>query len=285
MLAGKTILITGATNGIGQVAALELARQNAKVVIASRSAAKCEQTVQNIKSAVPNAQVEYIAGDLSTLSGIRQIATQFLSTHQRLDVLLNNAGGYFNTRQETADGLEMTFALNHMSYFLLTHLLLDTLKATAAEAGEARIINVSSSAHKVPALTIDDLQRKKAFRGFRVYGESKLMNVLFTQELAERLKSSAVTVNALHPGFVRTGFGRNNAGIVATLLSVLQVFALTPEKGAETSIYLASSPDVKGVSGQYFVKKKAEAPGKAAQDLNVQHQLWDISAKIAGMSA
>lgn len=284
MLNGQTILITGATNGIGEITALELARQGAQVVIVSRSGPKCEQTVQKIRDAVPNAHVEFIASDLSTLSGIRSAATQFLGKYDKLNVLVNNAGGFFNARHETADGFEMTFALNHMSYFLITHLLLDTLKATAISDGEARVVNVSSSAHRGSTVDLDDLQRQKKFSGFRAYGESKLMNILFTQELAERLKGSKVTANVLHPGFVRTGFGRNNTGIISLVLKVIQTFALTPEQGAETSIYLASSPEVKGVSGQYFEKKKAVQPDKGAQRLDDPKKLWTISERLSGVS-
>lgn len=286
MMQGKTVLITGATNGIGEVAALELARAGAQVVIVSRSAQKCADTVKRIQQQTGNAAVSYIANDLSLMSGIRAAAETFRERHDRLDVLLNNAGGLFTKRQLTSEGLEMTFALNHMSYFLLTHLLLDTLKATAKQTGDVRVINVSSGAHYAARrIRFDDLTREKSYNAFGVYAESKLMNVLFTQELAHRLGGTGVSANALHPGFVRTGFGKNNKGFANAIFSLIQVFALTPEQGAETSIYLASDETVRGVTGKYFTKKKPAAVNKLCQDITVQQQLWRVSEQIAGLPA
>jgi NAD(P)-dependent dehydrogenase (short-subunit alcohol dehydrogenase family) len=282
MLQGKTVLVTGATNGIGEVSALELARMGAQVVVVSRSADKCATTVQNIQRTTGNQNVAYIAGDLSSLAGIRQVASTFLERYNRLDVLLNNAGGVFTSRQLSPDGYEMTFALNHLSYFLLTNLLLDTLKVTAKQHGEARVVNVSSGAHfgARNGINFDDLNRQKSYSSFGVYAETKLMNVLFTIELARRLANTGVTTNALHPGFVRTGFGKNNTSIVTAVFSALQVFALSPEKGAETSIYLASSPEVKNVTAKYFDKKKAVASSGASHDANAQQKLWRLSEEL-----
>lgn len=282
MLNGKTILITGATSGIGQIAALELARSGAEVVIASRSASKCQATVQMIQTQTGNTNVSYIAADLSTLAGMRQAAETFLSRHTQLHVLLNNAGGLFNQREVTTDGYEMTLALNHLSYFVVTNLLLNTLKATAATAGEARIINVSSSAHYMSrGINFDDLQHTKRYFGFSVYSETKLMNVLFTNELARRLQGTNVTANSLHPGFVQTGFGKNNVGWLMRLFGVISGrMAITPEQGAQTSIHLAASPDVKGISGKYWTASKQETPGKLALDTQLQEKLWRVSEAL-----
>lgn len=281
---GKTVLVTGATNGIGEVTALELARMGAHVVLVSRSAERCQASVDKIRTATGSSAVEYIAADLSELAGVHQAAEEFLARHQALDVLVNNAGAYFNERRLSRNGYEMTFALNHLSYFLLTHLLLDALHAAGSVNGEARIVNVSSDAHKVGALNFDDmLRREKKYSGFGVYGESKLMNVMFTYALARRLENSTVTANVLHPGFVRTGFGRNNGGLLNTVFGFLQIFALTPEQGAETNIHLASSPEVKGISGQYFTKKRAVESSSASYDRAAQERLWQLSAEITGV--
>lgn len=282
MLNGKTILITGATNGIGEIAALELARAGATVVIASRSESKCAASVKKIQSETGNTNVSYITGDLSSLAGIRAIAATFQERHDSLYTLVNNAGGVFTKREVTVDGYEMTFALNHLSYFLLTNLLLETLKATAARDGEARVVNVSSSAHRAArgGIKFDDLQRKDGYSSFGVYGESKLMNILFTNELARRLDGTGVTANSLHPGFVRTGFGMGNQSILTKLFEVIRVFAISPEEGAQTSIYLASSPQVKGITGKYFAKKKAEKPSNAALDTFAAEKLWQVSTEL-----
>lgn len=285
MLQGKTIIITGATNGIGEVAALELARSGAHVVIISRSEERCAATAKRITAETGNSAVSYIAADLSTLEGMRSAASQFLATHDRLHVLMNNAGALYTSREVSADGYEKTFALNHLSYFLLTNLLLDTLKNTAAAEGEARIVNVSSSAHfSARGISFDDLQRKKSYNAFLVYSETKLMNILFTRELARRLAGTGVTANALHPGFVRSGFGMNNRAWWIRLFDMMRAFAISPEEGAQTSIYLAASPEVKGVSGKYFDKKKAVEVSKAARDTSAQERLWRISEELTGLN-
>lgn len=281
---GKTVIVTGATNGIGEITALELARQGAEVVVVSRSNAKLENTVNKIKSETGNQDVSYIQGDLSSLAEIRQVADEFLQTHNRLDVLVNNAGAYFSNRQESVDGNEMTFALNHLNYFLLTNLLLDVLKQTAQETGDARIVNVSSAAHSGSKVNFDDIQANNGYSGFGRYGESKLMNLLFTYELAQQLEGTNVTANALHPGFVNTGFGMNNGGWMSKILGVLQsVVAISPEKGAETNIYLASSPKVRGISGKYWDKKAQKKSSDASHDTQAQKRLWQISEDLVGM--
>ncbi len=282
MLQGKIIAVTGATNGIGEVAARELARSGAEVVVISRSESKCAATVEKIKSETGSQAVSYIAADLSTLNGMRHAAETIRARFNKLHVLLNNAGGLFTSRQVTADGYEMTFALNHLSYFVVTNALLDLLKATAASDGEARVVNVSSDAHySARGVNFDDLLRKKGYNAFGVYSETKLMNILFTNELARRLEGTGVTANSLHPGFVRTGFGMNNSGWFVRLFGIVTQFAaISPEEGAQTSIYLASSPEVRGVTGQYFVKKQIKTPSAAARDSYLQEKLWRVSEEL-----
>jgi retinol dehydrogenase 12 len=210
-LSGQVCLVTGATSGIGRVTAEVLAQRGATVIVVGRNPNKTAQAVAAIQAATGNANVESLLADLSVQAQVRALAAQFLAHHSRLDVLLNNAGAVFGARQETADGLEMTFALNHLSYFLLTNLLLDTLKATAREHGGARIVNVASNSHRrVAGLRFDDLQGRSGYFGYRAYGASKLANVLFNLELSRRLAGSGVTANAVHPGLVSTGFGGNN---------------------------------------------------------------------------
>jgi NAD(P)-dependent dehydrogenase (short-subunit alcohol dehydrogenase family) len=286
MLQGQTIVVTGATNGIGEIAATALAKAGAQIVIVSRSETRCKETIARIRTATGNDSLSYIAADLSLLRDMHRTADTILERHDRLHVLLNNAGAFFNTREVTADGYEKTFALNHMSYFVLTTRLLDLLKRTASQDGEARVINVSSGAHvgASKGIPFDDIHHSKGYSGFGVYSESKLMNLMFTYALARRLEGTDVTVNALHPGFVRTGFGMNNGGIVATLLGLTQrFFALTPEQGAETSIYLASSPNIKGVTGKYFVDKKERSSSSISYDKTQQERLWQLSEELASV--
>lgn len=283
MMENKVILVTGATDGIGEVAARELARQGATVVIVSRTQAKLEHTVSSIQQETGNENVSWIQADLSSMADVRRTAEEFLQRHDRLDVLLNNVGANFTQRYETVDGYEKTLALNHLSYFLLTHLLLDTLKKTAAEQGEARIINVSSSAHRGSGIDFDNLQRQKGFNPLTVYGQTKLMNILFTYALDRRLEGTNVTVNALHPGFVNTNFG-NDGGFVGWMIGTLQnLFALSPDEGAQTSVYLASSPDVKGVSGKYWAEKQQRQSSAASYDRQAQERLWTISEELVGL--
>jgi NAD(P)-dependent dehydrogenase (short-subunit alcohol dehydrogenase family) len=280
-LQGKTILITGATNGIGKVAALELAKMGAQVVIVGRSTSKTQTVLNEIKAANPSASVEMLIADLSVISEVQRLADAFKEKYSRLDVLINNAGAAFSERHESADGLEMTFALNHMSYFLLTNLLLDTLKVSAP----ARIVNVASEAHTGGKINFDDLQnrRNEGKGGFGAYPDSKLMNVMFTYELTRRLAGTQVTANALHPGFVRTGFGSNLKGLFGLIMPVVLLFALPPAKGADTIIYLASSPDVEGVSGKYWEKRKIINSSPNSLVEADQRRLWDETAKIIGL--
>ena len=275
-LAGKVCLVTGATGGIGLITAQTLAERGATVVLASRSASKCAEVAARITAETGNAQVSYLAGDLSSMAQVRAVAEQFLAQHERLDVLVNNAGAVFSSRQVSADGYEMTMALNHLNYFYLTQLLQDRLLASAP----ARIVNVSSDAHKMGSMRFDDLMSERGYNGFGVYSMSKLANVLFTYELARRLEGSGVTANALHPGFVASNFGRSNGGMWNMFMPVVQLFAISPQRGAETSIHLAASPAVEGVTGQYFDKKRAVASSPASHDIAAQRRLWDVSEQL-----
>ena len=275
-LAGKVCLVTGATGGIGLITAQTLAARGADVVLVSRSAAKCEQAVAQIKAETGNRQVSYLAGDLSSMAQVQSVAERFLAQHDRLDVLVNNAGAVFASRQVSADGYEMTMALNHLNYFYLTTLLLDRLLASAP----ARIVNVSSDAHRIGRIDFDDLMSERRYSSFGVYSMSKLANVLFTYELARRLEGSDVTANALHPGFVASNFGRSNGGVWNMFMPVVQLFAISPQRGAETSLYLAASPAVEGVTGQYFDKRRPVKSSPASYDVATQRRLWEVSEEL-----
>jgi NAD(P)-dependent dehydrogenase (short-subunit alcohol dehydrogenase family) len=280
-MTGKTVLVTGATGGIGKIAALELARMGANVALVARNEAKGEATLDEIKTATGNTNLELYLADLSSMADIRKLAAEFKAKRTSLDVLVNNAGAYYNERKLSADGLEMTFALNHVAYFLLTNLLLDALKA----APKARVVSVSSAAHTSGKINFDNLQGEKKFSGWQAYSDSKLENVLFTIELARRLEGSTVTANCLHPGFVKTAFGSGNTGFIAGLLGLAQsLLAITPEAGADTIIYLASSDEVEGVTGKYFEKRQVKTSSPASMDQSTQKRLWDVSAKQTGLS-
>ncbi len=273
---GKTILITGATNGIGLVTARELARMGAQTVIVSRSAEKCALAVEQIKQETGNTEVEFIAADLSTRDGVQHTAHEFKKRHTRLDVLLNNAGALFFSRQVTADDIEMTFALNHLNYFHLTILLLDILKTS----GPARIINVSSDAHVGAKMNFDDLQYEKNYRGLKAYAQSKLANILFTYELARKLQDTRVTANALHPGFISTGLAKNNGWIIKYGMALLAPFQRKPKQGAQTGIYLASSAEVEGISGKYFEESKSLPSDPASYNRASAERLWQVSLEM-----
>ncbi len=274
----KVVLVTGATNGIGYEAAKVLAGQGAMTVGVGRNPQKCADAAQRIKSITGNAKVEFLVADLSRQAEVRQVTDEFKHKYDRLDVLLNNAGAFFARREESAEGIEMTWALNHLNYFLLTDLLLDVIKASAP----ARIVNVSSEAHgRAKAIQFDDVEFKHGFSGWAVYGHSKLANVMFTYELARRLNGTQVTANVLHPGFVATGFGHNNGGLMRTGMNVVQkIAARKPEQGAATSVYLASSPEVDGVTGKYFSDEKETKSSAASYDVAAQQRLWALSEQM-----
>ena len=278
---GKICLVTGGTNGIGKATAQALAQMGATVVIVGRDAQKAAQVSKEIQAASGNQNVDWLLADLSSQQDIRHLVTEFKSKYSQLHVLINNAGGTFMTRQLSVDGIEMTFALNHLAYFLVTNLLLDTIKASAP----ARIINVSSDAHSGGKIDFDNLQGERSYSGIGPYGNSKLANILFTTELARRLEGTGVTVNVLHPGLVSTGFGKNNPGLLMKIMGVvIPLIARSPEKGAETSIYLASSPAVQSITGKYFVDCKVTQPAPQATDSAVARKLWDVSAEMVHLA-
>ena len=277
----KTCLITGGTNGIGKVAALELARMGATIIIVGRNAAKTAQLVEEIKAATGSKTVDSLLGDLSSQADVRRVAAEFKQKYTRLHVLLNNAGVLNMDRKLSVDGIEMTFAVNHLAYFLLTNLLLDTIKASAP----ARIVNVSSGAHTNGRVDFDNLQGERRYRGMLAYSTSKLENILFTVELARRLAGTGVTVNALHPGFVNTGWAKNGNGLMPKLMAVITpLLARTPEKGAETSIYMASSPEVETITGKYFFDCKPKQPTEQATDMTAAKKLWEVSAQLVKLA-
>lgn len=279
---GKICLVTGATNGIGKATAQALAQMGATVVIVGRNPAKCAAVVSEIKHLSGNDAVEALIADLSIMAEVRQVADQFKAKYQKLHVLINNAGGAFGKRQFTSEGFEKTFALNHLNYFLLTSLLLDTLKSSAP----ARIINVSSDSHKSAHLDFDDLQSEKGNFVFNAYGRSKLANVMFSYELARRLSDSGVTCNVLHPGLVRTGFASNLGTVASAVIGFFMRFVgSTPEQGAQTSVYLATSPVVENVTGKYWEKSKVVPSGRAAYDEAAWTRLWEVSDKMVAARA
>lgn len=272
----KICLITGGTSGIGQATALALAQMGATVVVVGRSEERCQNTVAHIQRETGNFHVGYLLADLSVQSQVRQLAENFKARYKRLDVLVNDAGAIFLRRQLSADGIEMTFAVNHLAYFLLTNLLLDTLKINAP----ARVVNVASNSHLGQHLDFDNLQLKRGYNPMRAYGRSKLCNLYFTYELARRLDGTGVTVNAMHPGFVHTNMAANNGWLVRLFLPLIHRNSLTPEQGASTVIYLASSPDVETVTGKYFVREREVASDPISYDEAVAKRLWEVSEKM-----
>jgi retinol dehydrogenase-12 len=279
-IAGKTCLVTGATAGIGRVTALELAHMGANVVIVGRNPAKCAVTAIEIREETGNPAVEFLVADLSSQDQIRCLVNAFKERHERLDVLVNNAGAIYLGREKSVDGIEKTFALNHLSYFLLTNLLLDVMKDSAP----ARIINVSSSAHKEARLNMRDIHSPHRYFGWRAYSRSKLCNVLFTYELARRVKGTGITVNALHPGLVATNFLTNNGLLGRFCNFLLGVRGISVEAGASTSVYAATSPDMVGLTGKYMVKKRSVRSSKSSYDEEQAAALWELSARLTGVS-
>jgi NAD(P)-dependent dehydrogenase (short-subunit alcohol dehydrogenase family) len=280
----KICLITGATSGIGKATAMGLANMGASVVMVGRDRGRGEAALAEIKEKCTNASVDLMLADLSSQQEIRRLADEFKEAYPRLDVLINNAGLFRSKRITTADGLEMTFAVNHLAYFLLTKLLLDVLEASAP----SRIVNVSSGEQRNGTIDFDDLQGEKGYEGPKAYSQSKLADVLFTYELARRLEGTGVTANCLHPGGripVRTNFGSGVSGVFGFTVRALRPLMISPEKGAETSIYLASSQEVEGLSGRYFVKKAESRSSDVSYDERIAKRLWEVSADLTNLPA
>jgi NAD(P)-dependent dehydrogenase (short-subunit alcohol dehydrogenase family) len=273
---GKVVVLTGGTSGIGQVAAVELARQGARIILIARDRDRAADAIADICKAGPGLAHRAVHANLASIAETRRVAAEIAAAEQRVDVLINNAGALFNRRQTSPEGLEMTFAVNHMAYFVLT----EGLKQTLAGSAPARIVNTASAAHRGAKLDFDDLQSEHGYSGFQVYGRSKLCNILFTRELARRLKGGGVTANCLHPGFVATRFGDGSGGLLQALMPVAKLGAISPQKGAETIVYLASSPEVASMSGLYFYQCKPEAPSPAAQDDAAASRLWAESQRL-----
>jgi NAD(P)-dependent dehydrogenase (short-subunit alcohol dehydrogenase family) len=288
---GKVIVITGATSGIGQVAAEKLAAMGARIAQVARDRERGQAAMARLNQISPGIAHTIYYADLSRLREMKRVAAEIAQAEQRIDVLINNAGAMFGTRQLTEDGLERTFALNHMSYFVMAQVLRDRLAASAP----ARVVNTASDAHTSGPVDFNDLQSEKAYRfnltdwmryggpAFKVYARSKLMNILYTRELARKLSGTDVTANSLHPGFVSTRFGDQTGGLIGFGIGIAKRFALTPEKGAETLVYLASSPEVATVTGEYFHRCRPATPSREAQDDAKAQRLWMETSKIAHM--
>jgi NAD(P)-dependent dehydrogenase (short-subunit alcohol dehydrogenase family) len=279
-MAGKVVLITGGTGGIGKATAIGLATLGARVGVTGRDLARAEQAATEIRAASGNLVVDAFAADMTSQAEIRRLALAVLEAYPRLDVLVNNVGGFWAHRHLTADGLERTFGLNHLAPFLLTNLLLERLTASAP----ARVVSVSSGAQAMGHIAFDDLHGVRHYRGQRAYNQSKLATVMFTNELARRLEGAGVTANSLHPGVVRTNFGaEDQAWFFAVMSRVLLPLLKTPAQGAQTSIYLASSPDVDGVTGKYFAKGRPATANRVAYDTGLAARLWQASADLVGL--
>jgi NAD(P)-dependent dehydrogenase (short-subunit alcohol dehydrogenase family) len=276
---GKVVVITGATSGIGEVAAQRLAGMGARMVLIARDKTRGEQTLGRLSGGGTVHSIHY--GDLSSISEMKRIAAKIAAAEPRIDVLINNAGGLFGSRQMTEDNLERTFATNHMAYFVLTLGLRNSLFAAAP----ARVVSTASSAHRGYTLDFDDLQATKGYSAMKAYGRSKLCNILFTRELAHRWSGQGATANCLHPGFVATRFGDASGRWLSGVVRVAKAFAISPEKGAETIVYLASSPEVAGVSGEYFYQCRQATPTAGGRDDQAATRLWIESARLAGIEA
>jgi NAD(P)-dependent dehydrogenase (short-subunit alcohol dehydrogenase family) len=280
---GRRVVITGATNGIGLAAAEALASRGAHLAIVARSPDRAAEAVRRITAAGgTDTTVDVLDADLSSQASVRHLADEILERYPKVDVLVNNAGAINRTRQLTEDGVELTWAVNHLAPFLLTNLLLDRVKASAP----ARIVTTTSDAHRGARMVpFDDLNAERSYRmnGFARYGETKLANILFTIELARRLEGSGVTANCVHPGLVATGFNRNNGALMQLAMTLARPFSRSPEKGAETLVWLVESPDVADETGGYFVDKRRREPTPAAQDVEAAKYLWEVSEEQTGL--
>ncbi|SFJ31882.1 NAD(P)-dependent dehydrogenase, short-chain alcohol dehydrogenase family [Paenibacillus sp. UNC496MF] len=274
----RSVLLTGANSGIGKATAAALARQGASVILACRDIAKGEAARREIVSDTGNDRIDVLLVDLASFASIRAFAAEVTRRYDKLDVLINNAGIMMDKRTSTSDGLETIMGVNHFGTFLLTGLLRDLLKAS----GRSRIITVSSMAHKMYKLNMDDLNNKQSYLASRAYGQSKLANILFTYELARRLNASETTANCLHPGIVRTSFAKRLTGLERLSFAALRPFMIPAEQGAATSVFLASSPNVEGVTGRYFVRCKEAPSSKRSHDRALAHRLWEESERVTG---
>ena len=277
-MGGKVALVTGGTSGIGKATAMALSAMGTDVVVVGRDRERGERAVEEIR-AQTGGRVDLALADLSSQAEVRALAEEFKRRYDRLDVLVNNAGLVQSTRTETVDGLESTFATNHLAPFLLTNLLLDMLQQSAP----SRVVTVSSEAERWGNIDFDDLQSKKNYRGFPVYGMTKLANIMFTYELAERLEGTGVTATCMHPGAVNTRFGTNNWGPMTILFRLFKPLMRTPDQGADTVIWLAASPEVEGVSGRYYSDRKPLEPKKIANDPAARRRLWEESERLTGL--
>ena len=279
-MSGKICLVTGANSGIGKATALGLAKLDATVVTVSRDKDKGEAALLEIRTLSGNKNVDSIVADLSSQDSVRELAHDFQARYKRLHVLVNNAGVFLPKRVQTVDGLEATFATNHLGHFLLTNLLLDVMKASAP----SRIINLTSTAHYGVEMNFDDLQGEKKYSGYRAYSQSKLANVLFTYQLARLLTGTGVTANCLHPGVVRTGFGKDQFGLMSILVKIGSPFMMSPEKAARAAVYLATSAELEGVSGKHFSKGKLEKSSDESYDAASAERLWNVSSELTKLS-
>ncbi len=281
---GTVCLVTGATGGIGYETALGLARLGARVAMVGRDSGKLQACADRIRAAVPCAAVEPHRADLSAQAEIRRLAETLRAAYPRLDVLVNNAGAIFDRRTLTVDGIERTWALDHLGYVLLTLELLDTLKDAAAAGGKPRIVNVASAAHYRGHIDFDDVEGARRYRSMGAYAQAKLANVLFTYALARRLRDSGITANAVHPGVVNTGFAKNTGGLLGAAWALMRPLLITPEKGARTSLHVASDPGLDGVTGRYFSHGRPKVSSAESRDEAVQERLWALSLRQVGRS-
>ena len=278
-MGGKVCLVTGGNSGIGRETALGLARLGATVVIVSRDRAKGEAALSEIKGKSGNKSVDLFVADLSSMDSVRQLAREFRGKYSKLHVLVNNAGVFLPRRVITVDGFEATFATNHLGHFLLTNLLLDMLEASAP----SRVINMTSDAHKGARIDFEDLMGEKKFSGYKAYGQSKLANVLFTYQLTKLQEGTGVTVNCLHPGVVRTGFGKDLGGLFAIVVRIIGPFMMSPQRSAKASVYLATAPELEGVTGKHFSKGKEEKSSRESYDQTTAERLWQVSAELTSL--
>ncbi|CAN5295821.1 SDR family oxidoreductase [soil metagenome] len=277
-MGGKVALVTGGTSGIGKATATALAAMGAEVVVTGRSLERGEKAVEEIRRD-SGGKVSLMRADLAVQAEVRRLAEEFQERYDRLDVLVNNAGLIQSKRTETPDGIETTLAINHLAPFLLTNLLLDLLKKSAP----SRVVTVSSGAEGVGKIDFDDLQSQKRYRGFKVYGTTKLMNIMFTFELAERLRGTGVTATCMHPGAVNTSFGAKDGGLFSFMFRAFKPFMRSPEQGADTLIYLASSPDAEGMTGKYLSDRKMQTASRKAYDEDLRKRLWEVSEQLTGL--